>query len=64
MDRFTDTTAGRRGRGPQDVPPSKKRRVNLLVQKWLNGEIDKMEAITTPSGERIVEGYNRDEKKQ
>lgn len=65
MGRSTNTTAGHRSRGPQDTYPdvsqSVIRRANRTLQRWLDGEIDKMECVTTPSGERIVQSYNRDQ---
>lgn len=45
---------------PDDVSPSVVRRANRILRRWLEGEVDKMECVTTPSGERIVQPYNRD----
>lgn len=45
---------------PEDVPPSKVRRANQELRRWLNGEVDKVECFTLPSGERIIDSFNRD----
>lgn len=46
--------------GPRSTPEqSVQERANREFQRWLRGEVDKFEAITTPQGERIVDSYNR-----
>lgn len=51
---------GKLQRVPADVDPDVVRRANQALLRWLNGEVDKVDAVTTPSGERIVQTYNRD----
>lgn len=62
MKRKTGTTRLKEAQGfPDDVSPSTARQANRAIRRWLNGEVDGVDCRTTPSGERIVQPYQRDE---
>jgi len=37
-----------------------RKRADRALARWLRGDIDKVEFVTTPSGEQFVDQYNRD----
>jgi hypothetical protein len=37
-----------------------RQKADRALARWLRGEVDKVELVTTPDGKRFVDQYNRD----